>query len=90
MSHTKLSMVGNNLINPHQGELMISDIPAGYGKSQTFFFTVHRLSVSYSPSEGLKWPTFFDVVLFGYNPPPHELSQYLLISLSLLVFLLSV
>jgi hypothetical protein len=41
ISLTKLSLVGNNLINPDQGEFTVgSDIPAGDGKIVTFFYSV--------------------------------------------------
>ncbi len=39
MSLTKLSLAGNYLIIPGQGEFMVSDIPAGNGKSLTFFYS---------------------------------------------------
>jgi hypothetical protein len=39
---TKLSLAGNNLIIPGQGEL-VSDIPAGDGKIVNLFYSVHSL-----------------------------------------------
>jgi hypothetical protein len=38
MSLTKLTLAGNNLINPGQGEFGFSRL--GTGKSQTFFYSV--------------------------------------------------
>jgi hypothetical protein len=40
MSLTKFSLVEKNLIIPGHGESLISDIPAGEGKSLTFFYSV--------------------------------------------------
>jgi hypothetical protein len=37
MSLTKLSLAVNNLIIPGQGELLVSDIPAGEGKTANLF-----------------------------------------------------
>ncbi len=71
MSLTKLSLAGNNKINPVQGEL-VSDIPAGDGKMPNLFLqygctvVFHTLlSVSCQVSAkfgtctvGSKWDTF--------------------------------
>jgi hypothetical protein len=40
MSLLKLSLAGNNLIFPGQGEFGYSDVPAGEGKNRQPFFTV--------------------------------------------------
>jgi hypothetical protein len=41
MSLTKLSLAGNNLIIPRQGDFReFSDIPAGNGKPLSFFYSV--------------------------------------------------
>jgi hypothetical protein len=54
MSLTKLSLAGNNLINPGQGDFGYSDIPAVDRKNSNLFYSACTYFLNVLTKNGLK------------------------------------
>ncbi len=63
MSLNKLSLVGDNLINPDYRESLVSVIPAGDGKLVTLFYSVHVVLF-----DNLFWSRHFFNKLMFFTP----------------------